>query len=131
MTQQQDERERWAVVLGASSGFGGATSKAWARAGFNIIGVHLDMRGTIATANEVRDAIAATGAQVIFHNVNAADDEKRAAVVASISALFEERRAAGADPYIAAFLHSLAFGATLPYITLKMAAASCLGSRWR
>ena len=117
MTQQQDGRERWAVVLGASSGFGGAVSKGWAGAGYNIIGVHLDMRGTIETANAVRDAIAATGVQVVFHNVNAADDEKRAAVVACHRRLFEERRAAGADPYIAAFLHSLAFGATLPYIT--------------
>ena len=52
----------------------------------------------------------------MFHNINAADDEKRAAVVASIPRLFEERRAAGADPYVGAFLHSLAFGATLPYI---------------
>ncbi len=119
MTQQQDGRERWAVVLGASSGFGGAVSKGWAAAGFNIVGVHLDMRGTIASAHEVRDAVAATGAQVVFHNINAADDEKRAAVVASISALFEERRAAGADPYVGAFLHSLAFGATLPYITAE------------
>jgi enoyl-[acyl-carrier protein] reductase III len=117
MTLQQDGRERWALVLGASSGFGGAVSKAWAGAGFNIVGVHLDMRGTIEMANEVRAAIAATGAQVVFHNTNAADDEKRAAVVASIGALFEERRAAGADPYLGAFLHSLAFGTTLPYIT--------------
>ena len=117
MTQQQDGRERWALVLGASSGFGGAVSKGWAGAGYNIIGVHLDMRGTIESANAVRDAIAATGVEVVFHNVNAADDEKRASVVHAIGALFEERRAAGADPYIAAFLHSLAFGATLPYIT--------------
>jgi enoyl-[acyl-carrier protein] reductase III len=117
MTQQHDARERWAVVLGASSGFGGAVSTGWARAGYNIIGVHLDLRGTIESANAVRDTIAATGVQVVFHNGNAADDEKRAAVVAAIGALFAERRAAGADPYVAAFLHSLAFGATLPYIT--------------
>ena len=51
-----------------------------------------------------------------FHNVNAADDEKRAAVVAAIGALFDERRAAGEDPFVGAFLHSLAFGTTLPYV---------------
>jgi NAD(P)-dependent dehydrogenase (short-subunit alcohol dehydrogenase family) len=116
MTEGSGGRERWALVLGSSSGFGGAVSKGWARAGFNIIGVHLDMRGTIATANKVRDDIEASGVQVVFHNVNAADDEKRAAVVTSISELFAARRAAGADPVIGAFLHSLAFGATLPYI---------------
>ncbi len=112
-----DGRERWALVLGASSGFGGATAKAWARAGFHILGVHLDLRGTIAAADAVREEIAATGAQAVFHNVNAADDEKRAGVVNAIGELFAERRAAGARPYIGAFLHSLAFGATLPYIS--------------
>ncbi|MFN8518504.1 MAG: SDR family oxidoreductase [Chloroflexota bacterium] len=111
-----DGRERWALVLGASSGFGGAAAKGWAAAGFHILGVHLDLRGTIAAADAVREAIAATGVQVVFHNVNAADDERRAGVVAAIGELFAERRAAGADPYIGAFLHSLAFGATLPYI---------------
>ena len=37
-------------------------------------------------------------------------------VVASIGDLFAERRAAGEQPFLAAFLHSLAFGATLPYV---------------
>jgi NAD(P)-dependent dehydrogenase (short-subunit alcohol dehydrogenase family) len=111
-----DGRECWALVLGASSGFGGAAARAWARAGFGIIGGHLDLRGTIAAANAVRDEIAAIGVPVVFHNVNAADDEKRAAVITAISALFEERRAAGADPMVGAMLHSLAFGATLDYI---------------
>ncbi len=112
----EDARERWALVLGASSGFGGATALAWARAGFHIVGVHLDLRGTIAAADTVRAAIGETGVEVRFHNVNAADDEKRAGVVAAIRELFAERRAAGREPYLAAFLHSLAFGATLPYI---------------
>jgi NAD(P)-dependent dehydrogenase (short-subunit alcohol dehydrogenase family) len=116
MTEGIDGRERWALVLGASSGFGAAVSKAWARAGFNIVGVHLDLRFSIAAANAVREEIEATGRQVVFHNINAADDEKREAVVASIKALFEERRADGADPFIGAFLHSLAFGTTLPYV---------------
>jgi len=111
-----DARERWALVLGASSGFGGATALAWARAGFHIIGVHLDLRGTVAAADAVRASIADTGVEVVFHNVNAADDERRAAVVSAIGDSFAERRAAGREPYVAAFLHSLAFGATLPYI---------------
>ena len=50
-------RERWALVLGASSGFGAAVARAWARAGFGIVGVHLDLRGTIAAADAVRDEI--------------------------------------------------------------------------
>ena len=48
----------------------------------------------------------------------AADEEKRRAVIEDTKTRFEERRAAGADPYIALFLHSLAFGATLSYVTV-------------
>ena len=61
MSLKWDGRECWALVLGASSGFGAATAKAWARAGFGIIGVHLDLRSSIAAANAVRDEIAGTG----------------------------------------------------------------------
>jgi enoyl-[acyl-carrier protein] reductase III len=112
-----DGRERWALVLGASSGFGGATALALAKAGYPIVGVHLDLRGTIATAEALKARIAQTGVPVGFHNVNAADEEKRHAVIEDIKTRFDERRAAGADPFLAVFLHSLAFGTTLPYVT--------------
>ena len=114
--RKNDTRERWAVILGASSGFGGAAALAFARAGYGIVGVHLDLRGTIANANAVRDEIAATGAPVVFHNVNAADEGKRHAVVEATKQLFDERRAAGKDPFVAMVLHSLAFGTTLSYV---------------
>lgn len=111
-----DGRERWALILGASSGFGAAAGRSLARAGYSIIGVHLDLRGTKALADAVRDEIAATGVEVVFHNVNAADEEKRRQVIEATRALFAERRAAGADPFVAVFLHSLAFGTTLSFI---------------
>jgi enoyl-[acyl-carrier protein] reductase III len=115
-TDAWEGREKWAMVLGASSGFGAATAKAWAKAGFGIIGVHLDLRGTRAMADAVRQEIESAGVPVVFHNVNAADEERRRQVIEATGALFEERRAAGADPFIAGFLHSLAFGATLSYV---------------
>jgi NAD(P)-dependent dehydrogenase (short-subunit alcohol dehydrogenase family) len=117
--RQNDSRERWALILGASSGFGAASARALAKAGYGIIGVHLDLRGTIATAQGVRDEIAATGAPVVFHNVNAADEEKRHMVVEETKALFDQRRKEGKDPFVAALLHSLAFGTTLSYIADK------------
>ena len=49
--------------------------------------------------------------------MNAADEDKRKAIVEDTRALFERRRSEGADPFIAVFLHSLAFGTTLPYVT--------------
>lgn len=117
MTDGTNQRERWAVVLGASSGFGAATSLALAREGYSIVGVHLDRRGTIEAANAVREQCASHGREVVFHNINAADEEKRGAVIEDLKARIAKRRAAGADPFVAVFLHSLAFGTTLRYVT--------------
>ena len=112
-----DKRERWALILGASSGFGAAAGRSLARAGYPIVGVHLDLRGTIAAADAVRDEIAASGVPVFFHNMNAADEEKRRGVIEATRQTFEERRAQGKDPFIAVVLHSLAFGTTLSYVS--------------
>ena len=119
MDQTTDKRERWALILGASSGFGAAAGRSLSRAGHPIVGVHLDLRGTIASAQQARDDMAANGVPVVFHNVNAADDGKRHAVVDATAKLFEERRAEGKDPFVAVMLHSLAFGTTLSYISDK------------
>lgn len=115
--RENDQRERWAVILGASSGFGAAAGRSLAGAGYGIVGVHLDLRGTKALADGVRDEIAATGSPVAFHNVNAADEEKRRGVIEATRAMFDERRADGRDPFVAVLLHSLAFGTTLSYVT--------------
>ena len=67
----------WALILGASSGFGEATSIELARAGMNIFGVHFDRRATLPHAGEVKAAVQARGREAVFFNVNAADEEKR------------------------------------------------------
>jgi hypothetical protein len=41
----------WAVILGASSGFGAATCRELASRGINIYGVHLDRRATMNSVN--------------------------------------------------------------------------------
>ena len=90
-----DDRERWALILGASSGMGEATSIALAEAGYNIAGIHLDFRAAIAHVDEVKSRIQATGREALFTHMNAADDEKRAAAIEVIRVRFEESRAAG------------------------------------
>jgi enoyl-[acyl-carrier protein] reductase III len=111
-----DDRERWALVLGASSGIGEATSLALARAGYRIIGIHLDFRAGLQHVEEVRAAIEAAGSESLFINMNAADDAKRAAAIESIRSRFEERRAEGCHPYLRVVFHSLAFGSLVPFI---------------
>lgn len=103
----------WAVVLGASSGFGAACSLAFARAGMHIFGVHLDRRSTLKAAEEVQAKIKALGREAVFFNVNAASDEARAEVLAEIEKTLAARGEAGS---VKVLLHSLAFGALKPMV---------------
>ena len=100
---------KWALVLGASSGFGGATSVALAKAGYGIVGVHFDLRSTLPNAVRVQDDVKAAGQEALFFNINAADPDKR---VATLDAVREHL----GDGYMHVLMHSLAFGTLLPFI---------------
>jgi len=113
-----DDRERWALILGASSGMGEATGLALAKAGYKIAGVHLDFRAALTHVEEVKAAIVAAGSEALFINMNAADDEKRAGALAQLDARFDESRAAGRKPYVRIVMHSLAFGSLVPFLAV-------------
>lgn len=105
--------QRWALILGASSGFGAAAGIALARSGFDIFGVHLDRRATLPNAEQVVAEIRGMGRKAIFFNLNAADAERRAQVIKSC------RDELGTDPHgdgISTVLHSLAFGTLKPFL---------------
>jgi enoyl-[acyl-carrier protein] reductase III len=112
-----DSRERWALILGGSWGMGEATARAHAAAGYNICGIHLDFRASLARVEELKAELVATGREVLYINMNAADDEKRGAALDELGARFEAARAAGRDPYVRVVMHSLAFGSLVPFIT--------------
>jgi enoyl-[acyl-carrier protein] reductase III len=112
-----DERERWALILGASSGMGEATAITLAKAGYKIAGIHLDFRAARALVEEVKAAIVAAGSEAIYINMNAADDEKRAAALATLQERFDRSRAEGREPYVRVVMHSLAFGSLVPFLT--------------
>lgn len=101
----------WAVILGASSGFGGACAVSLAEAGLNILGIHMDRKSTMANADAVVRDIEKTGQKALFINMNAADDGKRANAVGRL------KEAAGPHGRAKVLLHSLAFGALKPMIT--------------
>jgi len=107
----------WALILGASSGFGAATSLALARAGCHIFGVHLDRKATLPNAHRVVADIQALGREARFWNVNAADEEKRMEVVGEMERILRERDEVG---QLRVMLHSLAFGTLRLFIADPM-----------
>ena len=101
---------KWALILGASSGFGAATVRELARHGMHIIGVHLDRRAAMAGVEQLIKDIQRSGVQAPFFNVNAADPVKRQEVLDQI-----QPKLGGAA--ITVVMHSLAFGTLKPYLT--------------
>jgi enoyl-[acyl-carrier protein] reductase III len=111
--------DRWALILGASSGFGAATARALARAGMHVFGVHLDTKATAGRVRQVIADVEAAGSRAVFFNANAADAHKRAQVLDQI----EETLAGDGDRRIHFVLHSLAFGSLRPFIADEPAEA--------
>ena len=103
---------RWALILGASSGFGAATARALAKAGMHIFGVHLDPRSTRDRAEAVIADIEAVGRRAVFFNTNAADARRRGRVLATITEVLND------DPCdtLHMMMHTLAFGSLKPCI---------------
>jgi enoyl-[acyl-carrier protein] reductase III len=102
----------WAVILGASSGFGEATAIALARAGMDVFGVHLDRRGTMPNVERIVAEIRGLGRKALFFNVNAADEEKRRETIAAM-----QQHLGGDRGRVRVLLHSLAFGTLKPFFT--------------
>lgn len=105
---------RWALIIGSSSGFGEATSIELANAGLDIFGVHFDRRSAAAHVSEVIEKIKASGRDVLFFNINAADAAKRADAMNQMRKHWDK---CGGDHLIKVVLHSVAFGSLLPYIS--------------
>src|SRR3989449_8198352 len=108
-THAQVKTPKWALILGASSGFGEGAARALAQAGYDIVGVHLDRKAGLEHVAEIRRDIEKLGGgrKTQYFNINAADEEKRNEVLAEL---------AKQQLNIAVLLHSLAFGTLKPYI---------------
>lgn len=104
-----EKRASAALILGASSGFGEASARAFAKAGYEIYGVHLDRRAGVEHVKEIVAEIEGEGRRATFFNVNAASPEKRAQVL-------DEIAATAAPGSVRVLLHSLAFGTLRPFL---------------
>ncbi|MDP7072328.1 MAG: SDR family NAD(P)-dependent oxidoreductase, partial [Candidatus Marinimicrobia bacterium] len=96
----------WVLILGCSTGHGGATAKRLAEDGYGIIGFHFDRGDVKKEAEAARDAIAEiNGGRVHFWNTNAADADTMNEYIPKIKEI------TGGKP-LKLMLHSIAFGTT-------------------
>lgn len=110
----ETQPQPWALILGASSGFGEATAVELARAGMDIFGVHFDRRATLPHVEEVMAKIRALGRKPAFFNANAVDEEKRKEIIAAMHESCNDPARPGT---VRVLLHSIAFGALVPYVS--------------
>lgn len=103
----------WVLILGASTGHGGATAKRLAKDGYGIIGFHFDRGDTKKeaekTISEIKDI---SNGRAVFWNVNAAADETMEKYIPEIKEI------TSALP-LKLLLHSIAFGTTTNFFGEK------------
>jgi len=108
---KKENSKYWALILGASSGFGESVAIKLAQDGYNIFGVHLDRQATMPQVNRIIKDIEKSGSEAIFFNINAADGEKRKDVVTKMKERLNSK------PSVKVIMHSLAFGTLKPFIS--------------
>ena len=97
---------KWAIILGCSTGHGAATAKQLASEGFGIIGFHLDRGPIKKDALKFEKEIGTlNGSRVKFWNENAADKEVMLSRIEDIKDLVQAGE-------IKLLMHSIAFGST-------------------
>lgn len=99
-------KNKWAIVLGCSTGHGAAISKQLASEGYGIIGFHLDRGSVKKEAQQLENEISLmNNGKTKFWNENAADKETIEKRLVEIKSLIK-------DGYVKLLMHSIAFGST-------------------
>ena len=99
-------KNKWAIILGCSTGHGAATAKQLATEGYGIIGFHLDRGSIKKDAAKLQEEIASLNDnRVKFWNENAADKEVMLSKMEDIKTILDNGK-------VKLLMHSIAFGST-------------------
>ena len=99
-------KNKWAIILGCSTGHGAATAKQLATEGYGIIGFHLDRGSIKKDAAKLQEEIASlNNNRVKFWNENAADKEVMLSKMEEIKTILDNGK-------VKLLMHSIAFGST-------------------
>ncbi len=112
--KKPDKEKDYALILGASSGFGEAVSLELAEIGFNIIGIHMDRGTGLKKVQQIQKKITGFGVEARFFNMNAASEKKRREVIEQLKTDLID---SDSGKRIKVVLHSLAFGSLAPFIS--------------
>lgn len=82
--QKQSYTNKWAVILGGSSGLGLATAQKLALEGMHICIIHRSRRSAMAPFETAIAQMQAHGRELIHFNIDAMNQEKRAATITQI-----------------------------------------------
>lgn len=111
--------DRWAIILGGSSGFGLAATEKLSRHGMNIAVLYRETAASERSLKEKLTQLAAASAITILpFNVNALDSGSRQSFIRQFSAI------TGKKPCVKLLLHSIARGNLKPLMPSQEASGS-------
>ena len=113
MSNEFQDKNYWAIILGGSSGLGLASAKRLAQLGLNICIVHRDRKSTLPTIELAFNKIKAHNTNFLSFNVDALNREKRTILIETL------KNTLGANGKIKVLLHSIAKGNLKPMVSLE------------
>lgn len=104
---QESSKNKWAIILGGSSGLGLATATKLAQHHFNLINIHRDRRSDLEQIEQQFSALSAHGIVLKSYNIDATNPDKRTEVIKDIGTYIGTNK-------INVLVHSIAKGNLKP-----------------
>ncbi|MFT6280606.1 MAG: enoyl-[acyl-carrier protein] reductase I, partial [Salibacteraceae bacterium] len=86
MVREFEDKNEWAIILGASSGLGLATAKKLAKEGLNLCLVYRARKGDVPAIESAFDAIVSTSKVELLHfNMDVVKPENRESILTDLT----------------------------------------------